>query len=91
MGETGSCQASRFAFWGEEPSFDFCALGLGKSHTYENDCLHSLKAMSLEAKKDARLTPAATFAGADMLGLKVCFLAEAIRKGGRSGVLLGLA
>jgi hypothetical protein len=39
---------------------------LGNAWMYENDCLHSLKAMLLGAKKkkDARLKPAATFAGA---------------------------
>jgi hypothetical protein len=43
------------------------ALGLDDSRTYRNNCLHSLKAMLLEAKKDARLKPAATFAGAEIL------------------------
>jgi hypothetical protein len=37
---------------------------LGDARMYEKNCLHSLKAMLLEAKKDARLKPAATSANA---------------------------
>jgi hypothetical protein len=48
---------------------NFRALGREDSRRYENYCLHSLKAMSLRAKKDARLKPAATFAGAE-IGLR---------------------
>jgi hypothetical protein len=48
---------------------NFRALRREDSRTYENDCLHSLKAMPPEPKKDARLKPAATFAGAE-IGLR---------------------
>jgi hypothetical protein len=59
---------------------NFRASRTGNSRTYEDDCLHSLKAMLLEAKKDARPKAAATFAGAEMELLRVD-LRWAVRRG----------
>ncbi len=48
---------------GKNAGVRFQPLRLGYAWTYENDWLYSLKAMLLEAKKDARLEPAATYTG----------------------------
>jgi hypothetical protein len=45
---------------------NFCASRRENARRWEKSCPHSLKAMLPETKKDARLKPAATFAGAEI-------------------------
>jgi hypothetical protein len=51
---------------GKNAGLNLRASRLENARTYEDGCLHSLKAMPLDTKKDARLKLAATSAGAEI-------------------------